>query len=342
LVFKYRGLKLTGKIKTFPEDFIVEEVWKDYMCSASFEAEQPKISNDIARDYLHFTMVKRNWDTVKALAFIARKLDVSLKRFGIAGLKDKHAITSQRISVWRVEKEKLAKLKLPEIYLKDFSYSDNRINLGDALGNRFTVTIRDIPLSRTEISSVLDAFGEYIRKVKIPNYFGPQRTGKGMDNSDIGQALKEGELEKAINILIKKVKPYIENGRIEDIPDIFWIEKRVLYHLREKPNDYAGALNQIPKKILRIFPSALQSRIFNEKLAQAINSGNIPEYLEVEGFDVKKMPKLRTCNLRRKSFMSIKDFEVLEVLDGKATIRFTLGKGEYATTFLSHLLNDVR
>ncbi|MGQ9514969.1 MAG: tRNA pseudouridine(13) synthase TruD [Thermoproteota archaeon] len=340
-MFEHRGLRLIGKIKKYPEDFIVEEIWEDYVCSADFESDKPRTTNDIEREYLHFTMVKRNWNTVKALALIARKLEVSLKRFGIAGLKDKRAITSQRVSVWRVREGELARLNLPEIYLKDFSYSDCRINLGDALGNRFTVTIREIPLPRNEISPVLEAFGEYVCKTRIPNYFGSQRIGKGRDNAKIGQAIKEGELKKAVNILVEKVKTYIEVGRIEDIPDIFWIEKRVLNHLRERPNDYAGALRRIPKKILRIFPSAFQSRIFNEKLAKAIATGDVPEYIEVEGFDVEKIPELRTCTMRRNSYMNVKDFEILKVFDGGATIRFKLSRGEYATTFLSHLLDEV-
>jgi len=331
------GFKFVGKIKELPEDFVVEEIWKDRVCTVDC-FEKPKIECGEFKDYLHFTLVKRDWDTIKALKQIGRKLRVSMKRFGIAGLKDKRAITSQRISVWWIKAEDLANLSLPCICLKDFEYSDDRINLGDAIGNRFTVTIRGIPLSKGEIEANLNAFSSYIKVAKIPNFFGSQRVGRGHDNARVGYAIKEGNLEEAVGILTEKVKSYVEQGKIDDIPDIFWIEKRVLNHLRGKPNDFAGALRTIPKKLLRIFPAAHQASIFNERLMRTIEEKNVPEFIEVEGFEVKKMPELSTKSLRRSSYLNVKDFTVIDVGEGFARIRFTLGKGEYATSFLSHLL----
>src|SRR3989338_4001147 len=49
-----------------------------------------------------FWMEKFNWDTHQALHEIARKLHVSPSRFGIAGTKDKRAITKQRVSAWEI------------------------------------------------------------------------------------------------------------------------------------------------------------------------------------------------------------------------------------------------
>ena len=148
-------------------------------------------------------------------------------------------------------------------------------------------------------------------------------------------------MEEATSILLRKVEPYVRGGRIDDIPDIFWIERMVINHLRGRPNDHAGALRKIPKKILRIFPHAMQSKIFNERLRQAILMGDVPEYMEVEGFEVKTMPELRTRTIQRKSHLEVMDFGVLETGDGMAKIRFMLGSGQYATTLLAELLDGV-
>lgn len=331
--------RLTGKIKVRPEDFVVEEVWSNFLCTIDRPLEPVLLDDEKVLDYLHVTLIKRNWDTVKALRYIAKKLGVSLKRFGFAGMKDKHAVTAQRISMWRIRAEELARFRLPDMFLKDFTYSDDRINLGDAEGNRFTITISGIPSSKDKIDTSLDAFKEYIKSNRILNYFGSQRLGGNCDNAKVGLAIVDGRLDEAVNILLEKVKTYIDQGRVDDIPDIFWIEKRILKHLQTKPCDYAGALRKIPKKVLRIFPHAVQSQIFNLKLRQAVLAGDVPETIEVEGFEIEKLPELRTFAIQRKSYLDPLNFDILGSDEGTAKICFTLGKGAYATTFLSNLLD---
>jgi len=332
--------RFTGKIKVLPEDFVVEEVWGNFLCTIDQPSGSVVLDDDRALDYLHFTLIKRNWDTVKALRYIAKRLGVSLKRFGFAGMKDKRAVTAQRISIWRMRAEELSTLRLPDMFLKDFTYSDDRINLGDAEGNRFTITIKGIPLSKDKIDASLIAFKEYIRSNRILNYFGSQRLGGNCDNAKVGMAIVDGRLEEAVSIILEKVGTYIDQGRVDDIPDIFWIEKRILKYLQAKPCDYAGALRRIPKKVLRIFPHAVQSQTFNCKLRQAAITGDVPEIIEVEGFEIEKMPELRTFAINRRSYLDISNFDILGSDEGTARMRFTLGKGAYATTFLSNLLDS--
>jgi len=332
--------KFSGKIKVLPEDFVVEEVWGKFLCTIEKPSGSVALDDDEqALDYLHATLIKRDWDTVKALHYMANKLGVSLKRFGFAGMKDKRAVTAQRISIWRMRADELSTLRLPDMFLKDFTYSDYRINLGDAEGNRFTITIKDIPLSKEKIDASLSSFMDYVKTTGILNYYGSQRLGGNCDNAKVGMAIVDGRLNEAVSILLEKVGTYIDQGRVDDIPDIFWIEKRILKYLQAKPCDYAGALRKIPKKVLRIFPHAVQSQMFNCKLRKAVLAGDVPETIEVEGFEIEKMPELRTFAIRRRCYLDISNFEVLGSDEGTAKIRFTLGKGAYATTFLSNLLD---
>lgn len=66
------------------------------------------------------------------------------KVFGIAGTKDRRAITSQRVSAYRVEIQRIKKLKpqLRGIVLSGFGYSDHELKLGDLWGNRFSIVLR--------------------------------------------------------------------------------------------------------------------------------------------------------------------------------------------------------
>jgi len=329
--------KLTGRIRLFPPDFIVEEIWDNHIYSIKYSRltrlRGKFVKFQKQREYLHFTLVKKNWETIRALNYIRKRLRVSLKRFGIAGMKDKKAITAQRVSLWKGRAENLARLELSDIYLKDFEYADERINLGDALGNRFTITIRDIPQNQKEILKRVRFFRKMAVTRGVPNYYGPQRFGEG--NMEVGMAIKNGDLKRAVEIILKKVQPWLEIGDLEAIPRVFWYEKKMVNHLQKYPNDYAGALRKIPKRIRNIYIHAYQSHIFNQKLREAIISNNVPSTFTIQGFRVPKMPELKAKAIERQTFVIPTDFNILEVTNSSVKLRFKLYKGEYASTLLS-------
>ncbi len=65
------------KLKVNPEDFRVDEV---------LELELKERGN-----YSYFILEKHNWTTLKALQYIAKQLRVNVKRFAVAGQKDRRA-----------------------------------------------------------------------------------------------------------------------------------------------------------------------------------------------------------------------------------------------------------
>lgn len=334
---------LHGKIKLYPEDFLVEEVWNNrvYIADISFLYNLRNRFNTLLKkkqDYLHFTLVKRDWTTIKAIRHIAKRLHVSLKRFGYSGMKDKNAITAQRISAWKIDGKRLLNLKIKDLWIKDIEYSNNRINLGEASGNRFTIVIRKIPMNKKQIRQKIEKFSELVNTEGIPNFFGPQRIGRSGDNVKIGQAILNGDLKLATEHLLHKIEHYIDEGDVQKVPDIFWPEKAVYLHLMSYPNDYAGALRRIPKKLLRIFTHSVQSQKFNDQLKEAIIKGNIPETIQVQGFKISKMPELSTRTISRRSYIFAREFKIIKIEDGIAKIRFILDKGQYATTFISNLI----
>jgi tRNA pseudouridine13 synthase len=262
---------------------------------------------------------------------------VSLKRFGFAGMKDKRAVTAQRVSLWKGRVDALTRVRLKDIRLKDFEYAEERINLGTARGNRFTITLRDIPRKHGEINAILTRFKALVTTRGIPNYYGPQRTAGG--NVEAGRAIKDGDLKGAVAVILQKVQAYVAEGGIDRVPKVFWYEKRMLRHLARYPNDFAGVLRRIPKKILTLYVHAYQSHLFNDQLKDAIREYQVPDALTIPGFTIPKMPELRTFPITRRTYLKAEDFTVLRITDGEAIIRFTLAKGEYASTLLSHLIS---
>jgi tRNA(Glu) U13 pseudouridine synthase TruD len=164
----------------------------------------------------------------------------------------------------------------------------------------------------------------------------------GGDNAKVGRAIKNDNLKGAVEIILKKIQPFIKDGQIENIPKTFWYEKRVLQHLNRYPNDFAGALRKIPKRILRLYTHAYQSKNFNDMLTTAIKNDKVPKSLIIPGFNISKMPNLGTIPIERKCHLFAKDFKVLKIENGIVKLKFTLGSGEYASTLLSHLVASDR
>ncbi len=117
------------KLKQLPTDFVVEEI-PDYTVSP--QKDQHTI----------FLLQKQEVDTFEAIRRIAQRLHISLFEIGYAGLKDKHALARQYVSI--PTKYNVQNLKLDSIELTAVGYSQKKIKIGDLTGNQFIITARDI------------------------------------------------------------------------------------------------------------------------------------------------------------------------------------------------------
>ena len=361
-----------GRLRQRIEDFKVEEVPK------------PLPEGD---DYTVFWMEKFNWDTNGAIRMLARSLKVSIKRFGIAGTKDKRAVTKQRVSVWNIEPDALEKVRIRDIRLYDFEKSGERINLGDSEGNRFTVIIRDIDLDKEETRKRLEETFSEMEK-GILNRFGPQRFGEVRTITHlVGKEMLKSNFEGAVRIYLAKVfekepddakearsaldsawgtkEGYLK--ALEMFPKRLKYERSMLDYLSKNPNDFAGALRRVSKRLRKMFVNAFQSWIFNQvaeegedavklpgydtELGNSSSDKKIKEILEKEGirledFRMRSMPELACTGSERKVMLVPKDLNIIEIADDdfnegkrKATISFALPSGAYATVVLSKVIS---
>jgi len=266
-----------GKLRQIADDFSVDEVFEDSR-------------EDDEGEYLHFIMEKRNWDTIRAVDNVSRALHISRKRFGYAGTKDKRAVTKQRMSVWNIERENLEVLNLKDIKLYNFVRSDERLNLGDLLGNKFKITIRKTEGDISQIKEVMQETVSQLSLGGVPNYFGYQRFGIVRPNTHlVGKKIIQGDLDGAVMQYIAKPYPgeredtkearemLSETGNfkkaLEVYPSRLNYERNMLDALVKNPKDFAGALRRLPKKLRRMLVHACQSHIFNEVLSEAIAEG---------------------------------------------------------------------
>lgn len=162
---------LAGRLKASPEDFEVEEI--------------PAYLPSGAGDHLYVHFEKRGLDTQQAVKRIASALGVSPREAGVAGMKDRHAITRQWASFLFGDESRLATLEDPAIRVLEVRRHGNKLKTGHLRGNRFVLRMRDAEGTTVEeLARRLDA----LAVSGVPNYFGAQRFGQRGDNAERARA----------------------------------------------------------------------------------------------------------------------------------------------------------
>lgn len=247
------------KIKVTPEDFVVEEVLT------------VKHTRD---DCWVCTLQKVNWDTIGVIKMLARTLGISQKRLGYAGLKDRKAVTRQKISVYNVGKEQLENLRIPGVTISTIEGGD-RIHLGDHTGNRFDILVRDAVIPAGYKEQVDQGF---------PNYFGQQRFGDVRPiTHNVGKALIKGDLEKAALIFLAQPYPeeeyYTVRKTLWDTHDFERARKEYPLSLKYERamlenihSGYKEAFKALPMRLNMLFIHAYQAHLFNTIVNQRCKS----------------------------------------------------------------------
>ena len=276
--FRYLSEKpgIGGKIKVFPEDFIV--------------IEEPLPSIFEGKRHAIFLVKKRNWDTMTAVKEIAKRAGISHREIGFAGTKDRHALTYQYISVPAEARDKVESLRIKDIELTFTGYG-RFIKLGHLLGNRFRIIVRDVnenALERTK--EIVHGLRE---KGGFPNYFGYQRFGeKRVVNHLIGKLLLLGKFDEAARLFLgyadgsmegdEARRNFWETGDVdralEEFPRFLRYERTLLYTYK-KTGSWKKAFLSLPLPIMRIFIHSYQSYLFNLYLARRIEEMPLNEAL---------------------------------------------------------------
>jgi tRNA pseudouridine13 synthase len=130
------------RIKTVPEDFLVEERL----------SVQPKARGP----YALYRVEKRNITTLEAAQILSHALKVKPSAIAFPALKDKVAVAIQhctvKISASPIPKE----IQTTAIAAKLLGYLDRPLSPKDLAENKFTVTVREI--SREEVEAYTRAF----------------------------------------------------------------------------------------------------------------------------------------------------------------------------------------
>jgi len=162
--------------KQSARDFVVEEI--------------PLYEFSGEGEHLIMFVRKKNLSTPELIGILARYLGVKNKEIGYAGLKDKHAMTKQYISLHKKHEEALERFEHDGVKIISKTYHNNKIRLGHLKGNRFYIRLKKVnPTNAIKIDEAL----KNISDLGMPNFFGYQRFGNDGDNHIQGEKIAKGE-----------------------------------------------------------------------------------------------------------------------------------------------------
>ena len=155
----------TAELKVAPEDFVVEE-------RLGFEA-------DGGAGHVLLKVRKRGLDTLAVARELARFGDVPPRDVGLAGLKDRHAVTTQWFTVPAKRPASEWQALEGEGFAVEAALAHSRkLKRGALRGNNFRITLRNAELPAAQLATRLHR----LSAEGVPNYFGPQRFGRDGSN----------------------------------------------------------------------------------------------------------------------------------------------------------------
>jgi tRNA pseudouridine13 synthase len=261
------------KLKRQPEDFQVEEL--------------PTVSLSGQGRYVFYRLTKRGLGTIEAIEAICRRWNLSSRRVSYGGLKDRHAVTVQYLTILEGPRRPIheSSFDLEPVGQLPYPYSPQHFR-----GNRFVIVIRD--LGRAAADEAV-AQVEAIPRDGLPNYFDDQRFGSvGVSGQFIGHAWLKGDHEAALWLALAEPNPSDRSG-VKAQKAILrehwgrWAEAKarlersstrsIITYLVDHPSDHRGAFARLKRELRSLYFSAFQSHLWNLMLSRWIERNTRPD-----------------------------------------------------------------
>ena len=158
-----------GRIKTLDDDFEVEEIPAYPPCGEGA--------------FLYLWVEKRNMGAEYFTRQIARRLNIPVREVGTAGMKDRHAVARQMVSVPAEVEPRLKDLDGDGLRVLSVNRHGNKLKPGHLHGNRFRVLLRGVVEGA---GALIAPIVERLQRDGLPNFYGAQRFGHDGETGKLG------------------------------------------------------------------------------------------------------------------------------------------------------------
>ncbi len=266
-----------GRLKRFTEDFLVDEV-------SSF----PERNED--GPYTIAQVTAQNWEMNRLVRELSKALGISRDSIGFAGTKDKRAITTQLMS-FLAPADKVMGINVHQVRVDGAYPSKKALTIGDLVGNRFRIRVRDCDLQGEDLTSSLQGtLGVLGQLGGYPNFFGVQRFGAVRPVTHaVGRWIVRGDFERAVMTYAgnpvpqeseeaREARQRLDQRRdfeeaLGYFPRTLTFERMVIGFLARNPGDYVGAIKVLPPNLQMMFVHAYQSYLFNLMVSERVRRG---------------------------------------------------------------------
>ena len=255
------------KLKSLPEDFEVEELSQFPLDGGPFAV---------------YLLTKRSLGTPEAVTSICNRWNIPRAAIGYGGLKDKHALTRQWLTIHRGPRRDFQQDNLSLSYQ---GQANRPFGPQDIAGNRFVIVMRNLTSAKADqIVAERDA----LAKFGMPNYFDDQRFGSlGESGEFIAQPWCRGDYERALWLAIAEPNSHdrpIDREEKKIIHEFWgkWDESKarlskssrrsVITYLVDHPTRFRDAFALIRQDLRSLWLAAYQSDLWNRCLATFIGS----------------------------------------------------------------------
>jgi tRNA pseudouridine13 synthase len=246
------------KLKSLPDDFEVEELSDFPLKGGSFAV---------------YLLTKKSLGTPEAITAVAARWNIPRHAISYGGLKDKHAVTRQWVTIQRGPRHDL---KQENFTLAYQGQADRSFGPHDIAANRFHVVMRNL----TERAAAdIVAQREGVARDGVPNYFDDQRFGSlGASGEFIAKPWCLGDYERALWLALAEANPHDRPGdkaEKETIRELWgkWIEckaalpkssrRSIVTYLCDHPTRFREALALMRQDMRSLWLAAFQSDLWN-------------------------------------------------------------------------------
>jgi tRNA pseudouridine13 synthase len=254
------------KLKRLPEDFQVKEL--------------SSVTPTSHGRFTLYRLTKRGIGTIEAIDAICRRWNLSSRRVSYGGLKDRHAVTIQYLTIAEGPARPMHE---PGFDLEPLGPLAHPYGPQHFRGNRFHLVLRDLSAERA--AAALAALDD-VAQSGLPNYFDDQRFGSvGHSGQFIGHAWLKGDHEQALKLALVEPNPFDRSG-VKAQKAILrtswgsWAEAKsrlersstrsIVTYLVDHPTDYRGAFARMKRELRSLYFSAFQSHLWNLLLSRVI------------------------------------------------------------------------